>query len=97
MRRLPRLVRALSLFVTVAAAGTASGGMLGDPSAVQACPEYGQHLERAQSALERGRKEVAIAALRDAQGALRRCEEETGDGGPLLGSSVPAQGTNRTT
>ena len=53
--------------------------------AVELCPKYGQHLERAQAALAHGQRASAIESLRAAEVALRRCEKDDAVHGVLLG------------
>jgi len=85
MQRFTQAVISLSLMLSVAGANAAMIELRPDPRAIEACPEYGRLLERAQAALSLGERDRAIAVLREAVGALRYCEEGTAANGPLLG------------
>jgi len=83
MRLLRQTVTAFWLLVMVA--GPSLGATSPDPAAVAACPEYGAHLARAETALAGGKRELALDALRAAAAALRQCEEGAEETGSLLG------------
>jgi hypothetical protein len=78
-------VMVLALLVTIAVTHPAPAGAEAVPAAVPECPAYSDSLRRAQAALERGDRETAITALKDAVDALHRCEEAAAVSGPLLG------------
>jgi hypothetical protein len=61
------------LLAATLVAALPSSGTAGDRSIE--CPPYGAQLALAKSALERGDRSAAVAALRRAKDALRGCEK----------------------